>query len=72
MGTYNVVFGGKEIVNGNESLPYLPIDDHVDPNQSRKTIASEAECSSFKRVNVSQDSSCPCDSIVMHISIFLG
>ena len=50
MGTYNVVFGGKEIVNGNESLPYLPIDDHVDPNQSRKTIASEAECSSFKRV----------------------
>ncbi|KAJ6931748.1 hypothetical protein NC652_015051 [Populus alba x Populus x berolinensis] len=40
----------KEVVNGNESLPYLPIDDHVDPNQSRKTIASEAECSSFKRV----------------------
>ncbi|PKI71691.1 hypothetical protein CRG98_007913 [Punica granatum] len=29
--TYNVVFGGKEIVNGNESLPYFPIDDHVDP-----------------------------------------
>ncbi|KAJ6921104.1 hypothetical protein NC651_014627 [Populus alba x Populus x berolinensis] len=40
----------KEIVNGNESLPYLPIDDHVDPNQSRKTIASEAECSSFKKI----------------------
>ncbi|KAF5747257.1 hypothetical protein HS088_TW06G01438 [Tripterygium wilfordii] len=28
--TYNVVFGGKEILNGNESLPYFPIDDHVD------------------------------------------
>ncbi|KAI0496981.1 hypothetical protein KFK09_023307 [Dendrobium nobile] len=29
--TYNVVFGGKEIINGNESLPYYPIDEHVDP-----------------------------------------
>ena len=24
--TYNVVFGGQEIVNGDESLPYLPLD----------------------------------------------
>ncbi|KAH0453114.1 hypothetical protein IEQ34_017438 [Dendrobium chrysotoxum] len=29
--TYNVVFGGKEIINGNESLPYYPTDDHIDP-----------------------------------------
>ncbi|CAM0948812.1 unnamed protein product [Alopecurus aequalis] len=28
--TYNVVFGGQPIVNGNEELPYFPIDDHVD------------------------------------------
>ena len=24
--TYNVVFGGQEIKNGDESLPYLPLD----------------------------------------------
>ena len=24
--TYNVVFGGQEIRNGNESLPYFPVD----------------------------------------------
>lgn len=24
--TYNVVYGGEEIVNGEESLPYLPMD----------------------------------------------
>jgi len=23
--TYNVVFGGQEIINGDESLPYLPL-----------------------------------------------
>jgi len=23
--TYNVVFGGQEIVHGDESLPYLPL-----------------------------------------------
>ncbi|KAJ9166976.1 hypothetical protein P3X46_021665 [Hevea brasiliensis] len=39
--TYNVVFGGKEIVNGNEALPYFPIDDHVDPYGSSKSIAEQ-------------------------------
>ncbi|XP_051118161.1 uncharacterized protein LOC127242610 [Andrographis paniculata] len=39
--TYNVVFGGKEIVNGNESLPYFPIDDHVDPYARSKSIAEQ-------------------------------
>jgi hypothetical protein len=39
VGTYNVVFGGKEIVNGKESLPYLPIDDHVDPYRHSKSVA---------------------------------
>ncbi|XP_050229446.1 uncharacterized protein LOC126678592 [Mercurialis annua] len=39
--TYNVVFGGKEIVNGNESLPYFPIDDHVDSYGRSKSIAEQ-------------------------------
>lgn len=39
--TYNVVFGGKEIVNGDESLPYFPIDDHVDSYGRCKSIAEQ-------------------------------
>ena len=39
--TYNVVFGGKEIVNGNESLPYFPTDDHVDSYGRSKSIAEQ-------------------------------
>ncbi|KAK6116805.1 hypothetical protein DH2020_049435 [Rehmannia glutinosa] len=39
--TYNVVFGGNEIVNGNEALPYFPIDDHVDPYGRSKSIAEQ-------------------------------
>ncbi|KAK8962554.1 hypothetical protein KSP40_PGU007927 [Platanthera guangdongensis] len=39
--TYNVVFGGKEIVNGNEFLPYYPIDEHVDPYGRSKSIAEQ-------------------------------
>ncbi|GAV65834.1 3Beta_HSD domain-containing protein [Cephalotus follicularis] len=39
--TYNVVFGGKEIVNGNETLPYFPIDDHVDSYSRSKSIAEQ-------------------------------
>ncbi|PIN04243.1 C-3 sterol dehydrogenase/3-beta-hydroxysteroid dehydrogenase [Handroanthus impetiginosus] len=39
--TYNVVFGGKEIVNGNEALPYFPLDDHVDPYGRSKSIAEQ-------------------------------
>lgn len=41
MSTYNVVFGGQEIVNGNEGLPYLPIDDHVDAYGRSKSIAEQ-------------------------------
>jgi nucleoside-diphosphate-sugar epimerase len=37
--TYNVVFGGKEIVNGDESLPYLPLKQHVDHYSRTKAIA---------------------------------
>ncbi|XP_059636403.1 uncharacterized protein LOC132278593 [Cornus florida] len=39
--TYNVVFGGKEIINGNETLPYFPLDDHVDPYGRSKSIAEQ-------------------------------
>ncbi|XP_059291895.1 uncharacterized protein LOC132045347 [Lycium ferocissimum] len=39
--TPNVVYGGKEIVNGNESLPYFPIDDHADPYGRSKSIAEQ-------------------------------
>ncbi|GAB4833047.1 hypothetical protein Ancab_007105 [Ancistrocladus abbreviatus] len=39
--TYNVVFGGKEIVNGNETLPYFPVDDHVDSYGRSKSIAEQ-------------------------------
>ncbi|XP_058070387.1 uncharacterized protein LOC131219326 [Magnolia sinica] len=39
--TYNVVFGGKEIVNGNEALQYFPIDDHVDPYGRSKSVAEQ-------------------------------
>ncbi|EPS73546.1 hypothetical protein M569_01206, partial [Genlisea aurea] len=39
--SYNVVFGGKEIVNGNEALPYFPIDDHVDSYSRTKCIAEQ-------------------------------
>ncbi|KAJ7958008.1 short-chain dehydrogenase/reductase family 42E member 1 [Quillaja saponaria] len=39
--TCNVVFGGKEIVNGNETLPYFPIDAHVDPYSRSKSIAEQ-------------------------------
>jgi nucleoside-diphosphate-sugar epimerase len=39
--TYNVVFGGKEIVNGNETLPYFPMDDHIDPYGRSKSIAEQ-------------------------------
>lgn len=39
--TYNVVYGGKQIVNGNETLPYLPMDNHVDPYGRSKSIAEQ-------------------------------
>ncbi|KAH9616720.1 hypothetical protein KSS87_006058 [Heliosperma pusillum] len=39
--TSNVVFGGKEIVNGNESLPYLPLDEYTDPYSRSKAIAEQ-------------------------------
>lgn len=39
--TSNVVFAGNEIVNGNETLPYVPLDNHVDPYSRSKSIAEQ-------------------------------
>ncbi|CAL5384404.1 unnamed protein product [Camellia sinensis] len=39
--TCNVVFGGKEIINGNETLPYFPLDDYVYPYSRSKCIAEQ-------------------------------
>jgi len=39
--TYNVVFGGQQIMNGNEALPYFPIDQHADPYGRSKSIAEQ-------------------------------
>lgn len=40
--TFNVVFGGQEIVNGDESLPYLPLDLHPDHYSRTKSLAEMA------------------------------
>lgn len=47
--TPNVVYGGKEILNGNENLPYFPIDDHVDPYGRSKSIAEQLVLKSNRR-----------------------
>jgi nucleoside-diphosphate-sugar epimerase len=39
--TYNVIFGGQEIVNGDESLPYFPLTDHPDQYGPSKTVAEQ-------------------------------
>lgn len=40
--TYNVVFGGQVIRNGDESLPYLPLEKHPDHYSRTKSIAEQA------------------------------
>lgn len=39
--TYNVVFGGQNVFNGDESLPYFPLSDHVDHYSRTKAIAEK-------------------------------
>lgn len=39
--TYNVVFGGQEIRNGDSTLPYLPANKHVDHYSRSKSIAEQ-------------------------------
>ncbi|CAH1795070.1 unnamed protein product [Owenia fusiformis] len=40
--TYNVVFGGQVIENGDETLPYLPMDKHSDHYSKTKSIAEQS------------------------------
>ncbi|XP_041017759.1 short-chain dehydrogenase/reductase family 42E member 1 [Juglans microcarpa x Juglans regia] len=56
--TYNVVFGGKEIVNGNEALPYFPLDDHVDPYGRSKSIAEQFVLKNNGRPFKKKDGNC--------------
>ena len=37
--SYNVVFGGNEIINGDESLPYYPTELHTDQYSATKGLA---------------------------------
>lgn len=39
--TYNVVFGGQEILNGNEKFPYWPLEKHTDEYSKTKCIAEK-------------------------------
>ncbi|XP_069123999.1 short-chain dehydrogenase/reductase family 42E member 1-like isoform X2 [Argopecten irradians] len=39
--TYNVVFGGEEIRDGDETLPYLPLDKHTDSYSRTKNVAEQ-------------------------------
>lgn len=39
--TYNVVFGGTPILNGDESLPYFPLHRHTDHYSRTKSIAEQ-------------------------------
>eukprot|EP00053_Salpingoeca_punica_P013881 m.125961 g.125961 ORF g.125961 m.125961 type:complete len:392 (-) comp16326_c0_seq1:1649-2824(-) len=39
--TYNVVFHGQEIINGNNSLPFVPDDKHEDEYSRTKAIAEQ-------------------------------
>jgi len=39
--TYNVVFGGQKIINGDESLPYFPMHRHCDNYSKTKSMAEQ-------------------------------
>jgi nucleoside-diphosphate-sugar epimerase len=39
--SYNVVYGGKQIINGDESLPYFPLDQHTDQYGPTKAMAEQ-------------------------------
>ncbi|EDO48345.1 predicted protein [Nematostella vectensis] len=39
--TYNVIFGSNEIHEGDEALPYLPLDEHTDHYSKTKSISEQ-------------------------------
>ncbi|CAG7832827.1 unnamed protein product [Allacma fusca] len=47
--TFNVVFGGQEIHNGTEDLPYFPLHRHVDHYSRTKSIAEQLILTSDKK-----------------------
>lgn len=49
--TYNVVFGNQDIVNGDESMDYFPIDAHVDPYGRTKSVAEQLVLKSNGRLS---------------------
>ncbi|KAF5194949.1 3 beta-hydroxysteroid dehydrogenase type [Thalictrum thalictroides] len=68
--TYNVVFGGKEIVNGNEGLPYFPIDDHVDPYGRSKSIAEQLVLKSNGRQSKKKNGTCLYTCVIRPAGIY--
>ncbi|KAD5960206.1 hypothetical protein E3N88_11678 [Mikania micrantha] len=56
--TSNVVFAGNEIVNGNEKLPYIPLDNHVDPYSRSKSIAEQLVLKSNGRPSKNKNGEC--------------
>nr|XP_043634109.1 short-chain dehydrogenase/reductase family 42E member 1 [Erigeron canadensis] len=56
--TSNVVFAGTEIVNGNEKLPYVPLDNHVDPYSRSKSIAEQLVLKSNGRPSKNDNGKC--------------
>ncbi|KAJ4765042.1 Short chain dehydrogenase/reductase family 42E member 1 [Rhynchospora pubera] len=56
--TYNVVFGGQEIINGDESMDYFPIDAHVDTYGRTKSVAEQLVLKSNGRPSKNQVQSC--------------
>lgn len=47
--SYNMVFGGQEIINGDDSLPYFPLHKHVDHYSGTTAIAERLVLSSDAR-----------------------
>ncbi|KAL5707228.1 hypothetical protein ACHQM5_025304 [Ranunculus cassubicifolius] len=68
--TYNVVFGGKEIINGNEALPYFPMDDHVDPYGRSKSIAEQLVLKSNGRPSKKSKGSCLYTCVIRPAAIY--
>ncbi|KAJ0742152.1 putative 3-beta-hydroxysteroid-4-alpha-carboxylate 3-dehydrogenase (decarboxylating) [Helianthus annuus] len=56
--TANVVFAGNEIVNGNEKLPYVPLDNHVDPYSRTKLIAEQLVLKTNGRPSKNKNGEC--------------
>ncbi|KAF7817700.1 short-chain dehydrogenase/reductase family 42E member 1 [Senna tora] len=68
--TYNVVFGGQQIINGNETLPYFPLDDHVDPYGRSKSIAEQLVLKYNGRPFKNKNGNCLCTCVLRPAAIY--